>query len=349
MSLNRLVAVAIGSLTLSLPAPAQQSLERLFYYVDNEQSYTSLLKHIGQISVLGPQAYTVDSLGIVFGSIDRRVLELAKRRDVNVMPLVVNEAFHGPSLRRLLSDTAAQARATRALVALCRENGFWGIQFDIENINLEDKDRFTAWFTAAASALHAAGARISIAVVHRPEEFAGPLGYHRFLYESWREAYDVAALGKASDFISVMTYSQHTRRTPPGPSAGMPWTRDVVDYFLRNVPPDKLSLGIPLSGEHWFTRYDNTLPERARSWSESVSWTWGSGLAERNGAKLQWDSTQAVNWTYYANGGTFEWLFLENARSFGAKLALAREKRLRGFSAWVLGSEDEGIWDLLRS
>jgi spore germination protein YaaH len=348
VTLIRLAAVAVVSLVLALPAAAQQSLERMFYYVDNEQSYNSLLKHVDQITVLGPQAYTVDSLGIVFGAIDRRVMELAKRRSVKVMPLVVNEGFHGPSLRRLLGDTAARARATRALVALCRDNGFWGIQFDIENISLEDKDRFTAWVTATANALHEAGAKISIAVVHRPEEFAGPLGYHRFLYESWREGYDLAALGKASDFISLMTYSQHTRRTPPGPSAGLPWTREVVDYFLKSIPPEKLSLGIPLSGEHWFTRYDSSIPERARSWSEGVSWTWGSGLAERNGARLQWDSTQAVNWTYYANGGTFEWLFLENARSFGVKLALAREKKLRGFSAWVLGPEDEGIWDLLR-
>jgi len=78
-----------------------------------------------------------------------------------------------------------------------------------------------------------------------------------------------------------------------------------------------------------------------------VTWTWGNGLAERNGSRLSWDSTQAVTWGYYENGGTFEWLFLEDARSFRAKLAVAREKRLRGFSAWVLGPEDEGIWNVL--
>jgi spore germination protein YaaH len=339
------LALAVRSAAAQQAAPS----ERLFYYVDSEQSYTSLVKHIDQITVLGPQVYTVDSLGIVWGGIDARVMTLAKRHGVKVMPLIVNEGFHQPSLRRLLADTAARGRATRTLVALCKDNGFWGIQFDIENINLEDKGRFTAWYTETAGALHAAGCKISIAVVHRPEDFAGPLGYHRFLYESWREGYDLAALAKVGDFISLMSYAQHTRRTPPGPQAGLPWMREVVDYFLRFMPPEKLSLGIPLWGEHWFTRYDNTIPERARSWSETVTWTWGSGLAERNGARLQWDSTQAVTWGYYENGGTFEWLFLENARSFAAKLALAREKRLRGFSAWVLGPEDEGIWEALRA
>jgi spore germination protein YaaH len=47
-------------------------------------------------------------------------------------------------------------------------------------------------------------------------------------------------------------------------------------------------------------------------------------------------------------GGTFEWLYLENARSFAAKLALMREKKLRGFSAWVLGPEDPEIWKALK-
>ena len=341
----------VCSVVLAFPGwglRAQQPLERLFYYVDAENSYASLVKHVDQITILGPQVYTVDSLGIVWGGVDRRVLDLAKRHGVKVMPLVVNEGFNQPALRRLLADSAARGRAVRALAGLCRDNGFWGIQFDIENVNLQDRDRLTAWYTDAATALHAAGCRISIAVVHRTEDAPGPTGYHRFLYESWREGYDLAALGRVGDFVSLMSYDQQTRRTPPGPVAGLPWMRDNVEYFLRFVPPQKLSLGIPLWSEHWFSRYDPSIPERARSWSETVSWAWGAGLAERNGAAVQWDSVQAAPWAMFANGGVFEWVFLNDGRSFRAELALAREKKLRGFSAWVLGPEDERIWDVLR-
>ena len=39
---------------------------------------------------------------------------------------------------------------------------------------------------------------------------------------------------------------------------------------------------------------------------------------------------------------------MEDARSFRAKLDLARELGLRGFSVWVLGPEDPEIWDALR-
>jgi spore germination protein YaaH len=323
-----------------------QGGERLFYYVDREDSYRSLVAHVDQITVLGPQVYTVDSLGLVYGSLDRRVIELAKARGVKVMPLVVNEGFNQPALRRLLADTAARARAIASLVELCRRHGYWGIQFDIENLNIQDRERFTAWFNDAARALHAGGFTISAAIVHQSDELAGPTGYHRFLADSWR-TFDLAALGRAADFLSVMSYDQHTRRTPPGPVAGLPWVRSVVEYFLRFVPAEKLSLGIPLYGDYWSARPDPG-PDRVRTTANSVSWFWGSGLAERNGATIKWDDVQQVPYASFEVGGTFEWVFLENARSFSAKLALMREKKLRGFSAWVLGPEDVEIWGVLR-
>lgn len=56
-----------------------------------------------------------------------------------------------------------------------------------------------------------------------------------------------------------------------------------------------------------------------------------------------------VPYASYTVGGINEWLFLEDVRSFQAKLDLAREKKVRGFSVWVLGPEDERIWDALKA
>jgi spore germination protein len=337
------------ALILPLRAPHAQALERLFYYVDKEDSYQSLLKNIDQITILGPQVYTVDSLGIVFGELDPRVLALAKAHHVKVMPLVVNESFNQPALRRLLADTAARGRATRTLTDLCHQNAYWGIQFDIENVNIQDRDLLSAWYRETASALHRVNCTLSIAVVHRTDEGAGPTAYHRFLQDSWRAGYDLAALAAAGDFISLMTYSQNTRRTPPGPVASLEWMRANIDYFLKYVPREKLSLGIPTYGDHWYAREDRTIPERARSWSETVGWTWGSGIAERHGASIQWDSVAHVPFAYFSNGGIYEWVFLENARSFRDKMDLARSYKLRGFSVWVLGPEDPAIWEYLKA
>src|SRR5437016_9151110 len=321
---HALAALVAGASICLSSRSAAQAIERLFYYIDREDSYQSLLRHIAQRTILGPQVYTVDSLGVVFGELDSRVLSLAKAHRVKVMPLVVNEAFNQPALRKLLSDTAARARATRSLSLLCQQNGYWGIQFDIENVNIQDRDLLTSWYRETATALHRRGFTLSIASVHRTEDNAGPTAYHRFLQDSWRAGYDLAALGQAGDFISLMTYSENTRRPPPGPVAALPWMRENIEYFLKYVPREKLSLGIPTYGDHWFAREDRTIPERARSWAETVGWTWGSGIAVRHGATMQWDSVAGVPYAYFSNGGVYEWCFLEYALRFRVEPNLAR-------------------------
>src|SRR5512132_2868912 len=104
---------ALALTAAAAAARAQPALERLFYYVDREDSYRSLVKNIDQITVVAPQVYVVDSLGIMWGSLDKRVLDLAKQHNVKVMPLFTNEGFNGPALRRLLSDSVARARSVQ--------------------------------------------------------------------------------------------------------------------------------------------------------------------------------------------------------------------------------------------
>jgi len=344
----RFTSIAASAiLVLAAPLAAQRG-ERLFYYVDREDSYESLLEHVASIDILGPSAYNVDEDGVVWGYVDPRVLEMARRHGVKVMPLLVNRGFDQARLSALLADGEARARVVASLVELCGRNGYAGIQIDFENLATADRNAFTRFYREVATALHGGGYLVSVAVVHRPDDLAGTSAYHEWLFESWRGGYDLGALAEAGDFVSVMTYSQHTRRTPPGPQAGLPWTEDVVAYFLRSMPPEKLSLGVALGSQHWYTSYDERItPELARSYSQSVSHRWAMGLIERNGGEVHWSDEQQAAYSFFAVGGTFEWIFLEDARSFRAKLDLAERRGLRGFSAWVLGPEDPAIWALL--
>lgn len=341
-------AWTLAALLASAASLTAQGGERLFYYTDTETSYESFVAHVDRIDIVAPSSYFVDADGIVYGTVDRRVVELAKQRGVAVVPLLVNRGFDQAKLHTLLASEAARARMIASMVELCRRHGYAGFQIDFENLSIHDRDAFTQFYLEAAQALKRAGFGISVAVVHRPDEFAGPTAYHEWLADSWRAGYDLKALADAGDFISVMSYSQHTRRTPPGPQAGMPWTRDVVQYFLRFMPPEKLSLGIPTGSQHWYTSYEERItPELARSYSAQLSHAWAKGMLERNGAKVVWDEEQQTSFGYFSNGGTFEWIFMEDARSFRAKLALMQQLKLRGFSVWVLGPEDPAIWEAL--
>jgi spore germination protein len=346
-----LAAAAAASLLLAVPRPAdaQRTVERLFYYTDNVDAWESLRRNISQVSVVAPGGYSVDGDGIVWGSVDARVLELARQHGVPVMPLVVNPGFNQEMLSRFLASDAARGRAVHSLVELCRRHGYAGIQVDFENLSIDDRDAFTRFYRELADALHRERFRISVAVVHRPDDLPGATQYQKWLFRNWRAGYDLKALGEVGDFVSLMSYNQHTRRTPPGPQHGMPWLREVVEYALRHVPPEKLSMGIITNSMHWYTsQEDRITPEMARSFSAVLSRPRATGLAERYRARWRWDEDEQVAFTWFSNAGTFEWIFLEDARSFAPRLALVDEYRLRGFSVWVLGSEDPGIWELLQ-
>lgn len=342
-------AILIWLLTL-LPAPvvAQRPIERLFYYSDTPEAWASIQENIDRISILAPGGYSVDEKGVVWGDVDARLLRLARERKVPVMPLIVNPGFDQQMLHRFLADGTARQRAIASLRDLCRRNGYLGIQVDFENLGIDDRDAFTRFFRELATALHQDGYQVSAAVVHRTDDVPGPTRYQKWLFENWRAGYDLKALGEIGDFISIMSYSQHTRRTPPGPQHGMAWMRQVAEYFLRYVPARKLSLGISTNSMHWYTsQEDRITPEMARSYSEVLSYSGAMALASRYDARWRWDDEQQVSYTYFSNGGTFEWIFREDARSFAPRLALVDEYNLRGFSVWVLGPEDPKIWTML--
>jgi len=79
-----------------------------------------------------------------------------------------------------------------------------------------------------------------------------------------------------------------------------------------------------------------------------ISFTRANELADAAGAEWVWSPEQGVHYTFWQRNVTFDWIFREDARSFGLKLDLLDEYRgLRGISVWVLGSEDPGIWEVL--
>jgi len=251
--MRRLFPIALLAAAASLaPRPASAQSEALWYSTDAEPSVQSFLANADRITVVAPQSFSMDSIGTIWGRVDSRVLATARAKGVKVIPLIVNPGFDQSIIHHILTAPDSRRRAIRNIAALCRDNGFDGIQFDFENVNVTDRDAFTSFSREVADSLHRNRCSLSAAVVPRSSEFPGATAYHQWIYDNWRGAYDYKALAEFMDFLSLMTYSQHTRRTPPGPVAGYPWMEEVVKYVLSSgVPASKISLGLPSYSERW--------------------------------------------------------------------------------------------------
>jgi spore germination protein YaaH len=179
------------------------------------------------------------------------------------------------------------------------------------------------------------------------------MGFSTWIYENWRGAYDLKAIAASVDFLCLMTYDQHTTWTVPGPVAGWAWTVENLDYARKVVPPQKLALGIPLYGYHWFagtpTKAPDKTGDKANPTADYISTDDALDLAKAYNGHLEWDPVDRSAWFYFYRDDEREWIFYTDVRTFKERYTLVKERGLRGFASWVLGMEDEGIWDMLPS
>ena len=321
----------------------------LFYMTRSPQSVRSFLEHSSQIDVLVPTWYGVDENGLVTGGPDATVLKRAQQEKLPVMPIVGlgdKKAFHA-----LAASAAAQARMNEALLRESRLHGYSGIQIDFEDIDWTDRDLLTALVKLTAEAMHGAGLQLTIATVPNAPGYPGQGSFSKWMYTDWRGVYDLAALGKYADLICLMTYDQHTRWTVPGPVAGWDWTLENMNYALKSVPREKLSLGIPLYGYHWYTsgpaKDATTGKDRPEPTAEGISGANAMALATDYNGKVQWDEEDHSAYVYFYRDQMREWIYFTDERTFKDRYDLAAQNGLEGFCSWVLGDEDPAIWKVL--
>jgi spore germination protein YaaH len=213
----------------ALPAVAAPSPQALFYLSTEAKSVQSFLAHAGQIDVVAPHWYGVDSKGVLTGEPNPQVMAAAKKHGVRVTPLVTNHGFVQEDVHQLLMHPETHPALFAALIRAARQHGYAGYQLDLEHVPSSDRDALTAFVRGAVKALHAEKLLVSIATVPNASIMKKETGYSAWHYANWGGAFDLKALGEVVDLLCLMTYDQHTFTTLPGPVAGMPWVSAQLD------------------------------------------------------------------------------------------------------------------------
>ena len=307
------------------------------YYVNTDEGRASLLAHLRQIDVLSPAWYDANADGGITGYARRDVIDAAHAGGVAIIPLVVNKDVDPDVAHAILADPARRAALAANLVNEAKTYGYAGFQLDFEQIRWTDRDLLTALTQDCASAFHAAGLNLSIAVIPRLPGDAGASGTLLDYFRQWSGAYDFAALAKAADFLSFMTYDEHNGVTPPGAVSGTPWIRQALEFSLQGVPPEKATLGLPTYYHDW------TGVGRLTSSSYDDAMI----LAQRYGATPTFDAIEEEMHFGYDVYGVHHELWIQSTDTLRRKLPLMYEYGLKGISVWRLGFEDPSFWNLI--
>ncbi|MCC8398007.1 MAG: hypothetical protein LN569_01635 [Rickettsia endosymbiont of Labidopullus appendiculatus] len=318
----------------------------------------NVTKYIDRMDIIAPQCYVLYE-GEISGEPDPKLIEIInnnnknipKNKHVKVMPLIINKGFNQEDFHKFLYDPEKIKPVIAQIVKLCQDNNYYGIQFDFENISVKDRDLYTAFCRETAKALHDKGYKFSVAIVGRlyDDYYKDPNvdKYQLWGFENWSGVYDQKELGEISDFVSIMAYDQHTRNTPPGPIAGLPWVKQILSVALKSISPEKLSLGIPFYSGLWLSSVDDkNVPVLLR---RGLNYDEVKALISSKAIKLIWDDTNKVYHGDFVKDFVNEYLFVEEHDSLEVKLNIIKEYGLHGFSAWRVGFEDTRFYDLLDS
>ncbi len=129
---------------------------------------------------------------------------------------------------------------------------------------------------------------------------------------------------------------------PPMAVAPIPSVRRVLEYAVTEIPPEKISMGIPNYG------YDWPLPfVRGETAARSIGNQEAVAIAAANNAVIQYDETSQAPFFEYTSQGTQHIVWFEDVRSILAKFRLVKEFGFPRVDYWQLMRPFRQNWLLL--
>ncbi len=262
-----------------------------------------------------------------------------KRQSGPVMVLsAINEngAFMIEKTRALFNDTSLQNEIIAKMIQVIKNKGYIGVDLDFEYINPQDRDAYVEFIKNVKSSMGPEGYTVNVDLAPKTSDTQRGTLY---------EGHDYAAIGNAADTVLLMTYEWGYTYGPPLAVAPINKVREVVEYGVSRISPDKIYMGIPNYG------YDWPLPfEQGKTMAKSIGNEEAVRIAQRYGAEIMFDETSASPYfNYYDENGTEHEVWFEDVRSIVKKYDLIDEFSLRGSGYWNLMRSFSQNWSYVNS
>ena len=324
----------------SIPATPTRSLANgprsklIGFYVNwDDSSLLSLKQHLNSFDLVIPEWLHVagPAGGITLDDPVTEQLTLQyirqHRPGLPVMPLVnnydqANQTWDSANLTKNLHDPAMRAAIAKRLLDYVRSQHLAGINIDFENLQPASRDDLVAFMQQVSAEFHTAGLKVSQAVPANDP------------------AYDYARLAAASDFLTLMVYDQHASGTDPGPVAAQSWFTGVLARRAKDIPANKLVVGIGSYGYDW-AQGQPTQP---------VTFEQALATAHSGAASPTLDpASLTLHYAYADANRVTHNVWLLDAVSAFDQISATAASHPAGIALWRLGSEDPTIWPVLEN
>lgn len=303
-----------------------------YSYFETGNALIDTLSHTGKVlDVISPSYFDLTSDGHLklTSQFDPYTIREMQKRNYRVVP------FLGNHWDRDVGRAALNNRdiLVNEIVNVITAYNLDGINVDIENVTVEDRESLTLFVKALRDSLPKEK-EVSIAVA------ANPRGYTEGYYGS----FDYSRLAQYADYLMIMSYDEHYETGDPGPVSSVGFVEASVKHALKYVPPSKIVIGLPFYGRYW--KSDGSIRGKGMSLIRI------NELIRKYNGTVTFDAYSkspmaTVNITDYEKdvpAGTYT-IWFENEESILHKLNLIEKYNLKGAGSWSLHQATQNIWD----
>ena len=277
------------------------------------------------VNVISPTwFYLTDTSGNIASIASADYVSQAHEKGLQVWGLIDNFTQE-VSTTETLSSTAARQNIISQLIQAAQDVGMDGINVDFESLSEDVGIHFLEFLRELSIECHKNNLVLS---VDNP------------VPEDFTSHYDRAEQGRVVDYVIIMGYDEHYVGSEAGSVASLPWVEQGIQDTLDEVPAERVINAIPFYTRLWRTTGGNVT-------SEAIGMDQAQQTIADNNVETYWDKTTSQNYGKYDIDNSTYQIWLEDAQSVAEKVKLVSKYDLAGVSAWKLGFENSGIWQVI--
>ena len=277
------------------------------------------------VNVISPTwFYLTDTSGNIASIASADYVSQAHEKGLQVWGLIDNFTQE-VSTTETLSSTAARQNIISQLIQAAQDVGMDGINVDFESLSEDVGTHFLEFLRELSIECHKNNLVLS---VDNP------------VPEDFTSHYDRAEQGRVVDYVIIMGYDEHYVGSEAGSVASLPWEEQGIQDTLDEVPAKRVINAIPFYTRLWRTTGGNVT-------SEAIGMDQAQQTIAENNVETYWDKTTSQNYGKYDIDNSTYQIWLEDAQSVAEKVKLVSKYDLAGVSAWKLGFENNGIWQVI--